>query len=153
MSDHDITAPDLDEDRRNAADFSTNLHHDGAQSSLDIAFQYPISLIVNALGVPPKFMRDKAKAHDVLTGALIGSARHAIRQVEADVDILIAAGGEAGGHCGEISTMVLIPEVARALKAINVETLFWPLVESQRENKWQRPWPWGRQALGVDRFG
>ena len=67
-------------------------------------------------------MRDKAKAHGVLTGALIGSARHAIRQVEADVDILIAAGGEAGGHCGEVSTMVLIPEVARALKAINVET-------------------------------
>ena len=122
LNDHDISAPDLDDDRRNAADFSKNLHQDGAQSSLDIAFQYPISLIVNALGVPPQFLREKAKAHGVLTGALIGSARHAIRQIEADIDILIAAGGEAGGHCGEVSTMVLIPEVARALRAINVDT-------------------------------
>ena len=32
------------------------------------------------------------------------------------VDILVAAGGEAGGHCGEISTLVLIPEVYRAVK-------------------------------------
>jgi NAD(P)H-dependent flavin oxidoreductase YrpB (nitropropane dioxygenase family) len=27
-------------------------------------------------------------------------------------------GGEAGGHCGEVSTMVLVPEVARAIKPI-----------------------------------
>ena len=31
------------------------------------------------------------------------------------VDVLIAQGTEAGGHCGEISTMVLIPEVVDAV--------------------------------------
>ncbi|WP_235532922.1 nitronate monooxygenase, partial [Sphingomonas sp. Leaf412] len=30
-------------------------------------------------------------------------------------DILVVQGGEAGGHCGEVSTMVLVPEVIRAI--------------------------------------
>ncbi len=33
------------------------------------------------------------------------------------VDVVIAAGGEAGGHCGDVSTLVLVPEVVRALEA------------------------------------
>ena len=49
--------------------------------------------------------------------ALVGSAKHALAQVQAGVDILIAAGTEAGGHCGEIGTMVLVPDVIRALRA------------------------------------
>jgi NAD(P)H-dependent flavin oxidoreductase YrpB (nitropropane dioxygenase family) len=32
------------------------------------------------------------------------------------VDILVAQGTEAGGHCGEVSTMVLVPEVIKAIK-------------------------------------
>src|SRR6267154_2137047 len=43
---------------------------------------------------------------------------HPIRQVAAGVDILVAQGTEAGGHCGEVSTMVLVPEVIKAVKAI-----------------------------------
>ena len=41
-----------------------------------------------------------------------------MRQVEAGVDILIAAGSEAGGHTGEVSTMVLIPEIVNALNGL-----------------------------------
>ena len=41
-----------------------------------------------------------------------------MRQVAAGVDILVAQGTEAGGHCGEVSTMVLVPEVIKAVKAI-----------------------------------
>ena len=38
---------------------------------------------------------------------------------------LVAQGGEAGGHCGEVSTLVLVPEVVRALKAAgHLETRF-----------------------------
>ena len=48
--------------------------------------------------------------------ALVGAKEHALRQVAAGVDIVVAQGGEAGGHCGEVSTMVLIPEVVRALE-------------------------------------
>ena len=67
-------------------------------------------------GMPPKEMVDMAKERNVLVGALVGAKKHAINQVNAGVDVLIVAGGEAGGHCGEVSTMVLIPEVYNAVK-------------------------------------
>jgi NAD(P)H-dependent flavin oxidoreductase YrpB (nitropropane dioxygenase family) len=58
------------------------------------------------------------KAHGVPVAALVGAKEHAIRQVEAGVDILVVQGTEAGGHCGEVSTIVLVPEVLQAIKPI-----------------------------------
>lgn len=86
-----------------------------AASILDVAFAHPIALIVNALGVPPAYMLELAKQKGVPCGALVGAKHHAIKQAEAGVDILIVSGTEAGGHCGEVSTMVLVPEVAEAV--------------------------------------
>ena len=83
---------------------------------LDASFRHPIRLIANALGVPPKEMIDMGKAHGVPVAALVGAKEHAVRQVAAGVDILVAQGTEAGGHCGEVSTMVLVPEVIKAIK-------------------------------------
>jgi NAD(P)H-dependent flavin oxidoreductase YrpB (nitropropane dioxygenase family) len=83
---------------------------------LEISFDHPIRLIANALGVPPKAMIEIGKAHGVPVAALVGAKEHAIRQVAAGVDILVAQGTEAGGHCGEVSTMVLVPEVIKAVK-------------------------------------
>lgn len=83
---------------------------------IDVAFAHPIKMIVNALGVPPQYMMDIAKEKGVVTGALVGAREHALKQAKAGVDILIASGTEAGGHCGEVSTMVLIPEVCEAVK-------------------------------------
>jgi NAD(P)H-dependent flavin oxidoreductase YrpB (nitropropane dioxygenase family) len=85
---------------------------------LDVSFRHPIRLIANALGVPPKAMIEMGRKHDVPVAALIGSKEHALRQVAAGVDILVAQGTEAGGHCGEVSTMVLVPEVIKAIKPI-----------------------------------
>ena len=85
---------------------------------LDVSFRHPIRLIANALGVPPKAMIDMGKAHGVPVAALVGAKEHAIRQVAAGVDILVAQGTEAGGHCGEVSTMVLVPEVIKAIRPI-----------------------------------
>ena len=83
---------------------------------LDIAFNHPIKIIVNALGVPPLRMLELAKQNNVASGALVGNTQHALKQAESGVDIIISSGTEAGGHCGEISTMVLVPEVVEALK-------------------------------------
>lgn len=91
---------------------------EGSERLMDVAFAHPIRLIVNALGVPPKSMLERARAQGVPTAALIGAREHAVRQVEAGVDILVAQGGEAGGHCGEVSTIVLIPEVMRAIRGM-----------------------------------
>ena len=83
---------------------------------MDVAFRHPIRLIANALGVPPASMLDRARGHGIPCAALVGAREHALRQVEAGVDIIIAQGTEAGGHCGEVSTMVLVPEVVNAAR-------------------------------------
>ena len=122
MTDHGIETVDLEGARSNSANFAINMRDEGAASSLEVAFQYPIKLIVNALGVPPKIMLDLAKHRGVATGALVGAKEHAVNQVGAGVDVLIVAGGEAGGHCGDVSTMVLIPEVYRAVQDMGAKT-------------------------------
>ena len=96
--------------------FSENMREEGALRQLVVAFAHPIGLIANALGVPPDYMRERSKQEGVPVAALVGAKEHAIRQVRAGVDILVAAGGEAGGHCGEISTLVLVPEVQAAIQ-------------------------------------
>jgi NAD(P)H-dependent flavin oxidoreductase YrpB (nitropropane dioxygenase family) len=91
---------------------------------LEVSFRHPIRLIANALGVPPKEMIDMGRKHGVPVAALVGAKEHAVRQVAAGVDILVVQGTEAGGHCGEVSTMVLVPEVIKAIKPIrNVPVL------------------------------
>ena len=82
---------------------------------MEVAFRHPIRLIANALGIAPPAMIEEGKRRGVPVAALVGAKEHAIRQAEAGVDIIVAQGGEAGGHCGEVSTLVLIPEVVRAL--------------------------------------
>lgn len=85
---------------------------------LEVSFRHPIRLIANALGVPPKAMIEMGRTHGVPVAALVGAKEHALRQVAAGVDILVVQGTEAGGHCGEVSTMVLVPEVIKAIKPI-----------------------------------
>jgi NAD(P)H-dependent flavin oxidoreductase YrpB (nitropropane dioxygenase family) len=91
---------------------------DEALKVLDAAFRHPIKLIANALGVPPPSMIELGKRHGVPVAALVGAKEHAIRQVKAGVDVLVVQGGEAGGHCGEVSTLVLVPEVLKAIKPL-----------------------------------
>ncbi|WP_291846292.1 nitronate monooxygenase [Bradyrhizobium sp.] len=96
----------------------------GAAKLLDVAFQHLIKLFVNALGVPPKSIMERARSKGFLVGALTGAKEHAIKHAEAGVDILVAAGTEAGGHCGEVSTMVLVPEVLQAVEPYeNIDVL------------------------------
>ena len=114
----DVDPNELEEDRKNHLRFGKNMTPEGAHESLTVAFNHPIKMIVNALGMPPKQMVDMAKDAGVKVGALVGAKKHAINQINAGVDVLIVAGGEAGGHCGEVSSMVLIPEVYNAIKDI-----------------------------------
>ena len=96
--------------------YGDNLREKGASVILDAAFSHPVKMVVNALGVPPDFMLDRARRAGIVVGALAGAREHAIKHAEAGVDVIIVSGTEAGGHCGEVSTMVLIPEVLEALK-------------------------------------
>ena len=104
--------------------FGDNLREKGASAQMDVAFTHPIKMIVNALGVPPPGMFERARKAGILVGALTGAKEHAVKHAEAGVDVLVVSGTEAGGHCGEVSTLVLVPEVVEAMQAYpNVSVL------------------------------
>lgn len=114
LAQHDIDTGDL-WDNSVQEGVGDNMREVGAGRILDAAFSHPVKLVVNALGVPPDFMFERARAKGIKVGALAGAKEHAIKHAEAGVDVIIVAGTEAGGHCGEVSTMVLLPEVLDAL--------------------------------------
>ncbi|MEW9548525.1 NAD(P)H-dependent flavin oxidoreductase [Nonomuraea sp. NPDC050783] len=92
----------------------------GATGLVDVALKHPIGLIASALGPPPPEMTAKAREAGVPVAALVGTVEHARRQVAAGADLIVAQGTEAGGHTGEISTMVLVPQVVDAVAPVPV---------------------------------
>ncbi len=87
---------------------------------IEIALAHPIALLASALGPPPKAAIDQAHDQGVKVAALIGRVEQAVRDVQLGVDIIIAQGYEAGGHTGEVSTMVLVPDVVDAVGPVPV---------------------------------
>ncbi|MDQ1012707.1 NAD(P)H-dependent flavin oxidoreductase YrpB (nitropropane dioxygenase family) [Streptomyces sp. V4I23] len=98
----------------------TGWMEDVARRQLDVAFDRPVRLLANALGSPPADVVERAHDHGALVAALAGSARHARHHAEAGIDVVVAQGYEAGGHTGEIASMVLTPEVADAVAPLPV---------------------------------
>jgi len=99
-----------------AVPFSANQ----ADPLLEVALAHRPSLVVNALGPPPAHMIERAKQEGRWVGALAGKAQHAERHVNVGVDVIIAQGAEAGGHTGEVGSMVLIPEIVDAVTPVPV---------------------------------
>ncbi len=91
--------------------------HSVARQHVEVALAHPARLIANALGPPPEDVIASAHSAGMLVAALAGKAEHARRQVASGVDIVVAQGYEAGGHTGEIGSMVLVPEIVDAVGA------------------------------------
>ncbi|WP_328478050.1 nitronate monooxygenase family protein [Actinoplanes sp. NBC_00393] len=91
--------------------------HSVARTHVEVALTHPARLIANALGPPPEDVIQQAHAHGLLVAALAGRADHARSHLAGGVDIVVAQGYEAGGHTGEIGSMVLIPEIVDAVGA------------------------------------
>jgi NAD(P)H-dependent flavin oxidoreductase YrpB (nitropropane dioxygenase family) len=115
MQEHNVPPlpEDLGQDRAKAAGLGVD---DQAGRSVEVALSHEgVKLLVNALGPPPEDVVKKAHDQGVLVGALIGNTHHAQKQIDIGVDILVAQGGEAGGHTGDVATMVLVPEIVDAV--------------------------------------
>ena len=119
-----------------------NISPKGYEPLLDVAFSHDIRLIASALGPPPSDLVDRAHDHDVLVAALAGTTQHARRHAAAGVDLIVAQGTEAGGHTGEVATMVLVPEVVDAVAPT-----------SRAGCRRDRPRPSDRRGPGVGRRG
>jgi NAD(P)H-dependent flavin oxidoreductase YrpB (nitropropane dioxygenase family) len=85
-----------------------------ATPQVEVALQHPkVTLIANALGTPPADMIKHIHDSGRKVAALCGSPFQARKHAEANVDIIIAQGGEGGGHCGEVGSIVLWPQVVK----------------------------------------
>ena len=109
-----LGVPPLPEDSP-AGDGVLGWLHSIAREHVDVALAHPVRLIANALGPPPPDVIERAHAHGLVVAALAGRAAHAHAQVDGGVDIVVAQGYEAGGHTGEIASMVLVPEIVDAV--------------------------------------
>ena len=76
---------------------SSALSGNTGQSLLEVSLNHPIKLMANALGVPPDYMIEAGKQRGIPVAALVGAKEHAIKQVHAGVDLIVAQGTEAGG--------------------------------------------------------
>ncbi|WP_299562289.1 nitronate monooxygenase family protein [uncultured Mycolicibacterium sp.] len=110
----DLGVPPLSEDKERNEGVLGWLHS-VARSHVEVALGHPIKLIANALGSPPVDVIEQVHKAGVPVAALAGSAKHAQRHVDNGVDIVVAQGHEAGGHTGEIGSVVLWPEIVDAV--------------------------------------
>lgn len=72
------------------------------------------NVFVGALGVPREVI-DLCHEHNVLVVNMCGKVRHAVAAAEADCDIVVAQGTEAGGHTGQVATFPLVPQIVDAV--------------------------------------
>jgi NAD(P)H-dependent flavin oxidoreductase YrpB (nitropropane dioxygenase family) len=120
MLDRYAVAP-LPESRRQAGSRLMPFSSQSAKGLLDVIWAHDkVKLIANALGPAPGYLVAEAHNRGLLVAGLAGTVAHARRQRDAGVDMIIAQGSEAGGHTGEISTMVLVPQVVDAVAPVPV---------------------------------
>jgi len=84
-----------------------------------IAVEEGVKVVITGAGNPGKYI-EMWKENNILVFPVIPSVALAIRMERAGADAVIAEGGEAGGHVGELTTMSLIPQV---VDAINIPVL------------------------------
>lgn len=91
-----------------------------ARLHIESAVRHGAALVVSALGTPPADVVGELHERGLPVGAMVGSPRHARAQLEAGVDLVIAQGSEAAAHAGDVSTMVLVPEIVDLVAPIPV---------------------------------
>lgn len=87
---------------------------------VEVALASNITLFANALGIAPPDVIDRFHERGVRVAGLAGTPRHGEKHREAGTDVVICTGYEAGGHTGEIGSMVLIPDMVDACDGLPV---------------------------------
>jgi enoyl-[acyl-carrier protein] reductase II len=86
-----------------------------ASDALELAAKHRVPVVTTGAGVPGKVLA-RLKPLGTRVIPVVASVTQARRVEKQGADAVIAEGMEAGGHIGELTTMVLIPQAAAALK-------------------------------------
>lgn len=73
-----------------------------------------VKVVTTGAGAPGKYM-EMWKSHGIKVIPVVPSVAIAKRMVRSGADAVIAEGTESGGHVGELTTMVLVPQVVDAV--------------------------------------
>jgi len=90
---------------------------------VDVIIEEGAKLFVSAVGIPPKRIIDKFHKHHIPVMNMVGAPKHAVKAIEAGVDIICAQGGCGGGHTGDIDTVVLVPAIVDICKPKGIPVL------------------------------
>ncbi|MDR1741067.1 MAG: nitronate monooxygenase [Synergistaceae bacterium] len=85
-----------------------------APDALDLAEKYNVPVVTTGAGAPGKVL-SRLKPLGTVVIPVVASVAVAVRAARQGADAVIAEGMEAGGHIGDLTTMVLIPQVVSAV--------------------------------------
>ncbi|OOB79163.1 MAG: 2-nitropropane dioxygenase [Epulopiscium sp. Nuni2H_MBin001] len=86
-----------------------------AHEIADVILEENVSIVTTGAGNPAKYMK-AWQENGTKVIPLVPSVALARRMEQAGADAVVVEGCEAGGHIGELTTMVLVPQVVDALK-------------------------------------
>jgi NAD(P)H-dependent flavin oxidoreductase YrpB (nitropropane dioxygenase family) len=117
LADHGVPELPSDQKHRELLGWTTAT----AEPQIDVILRHDKArLVANALGTPPADVVARIQSADKLVGALCGSVRHALSHRDAGLDFVVCQGTEGGGHCGEVASVVLWPQVIDAVDPLPV---------------------------------
>lgn len=90
------------------------LMSENAEEIAQLVCEEKIKIITTGAGSPGKYLK-MWKEHGITIIPVVASVAMAKRMAKEGADAVIAEGGEAGGHVGEITTMALLPQVIDAV--------------------------------------
>ena len=85
--------------------------HGKLDELVDLIIDSGACLFVSAVGVPPKRIIDKFHKNNILVMNMVGHPKHAVKALDAGVDMVCGQGTEGGGHTGDVANSVLIPSI------------------------------------------
>ena len=87
----------------------------GASDIVDMIIRHGVKVASYGRAPKAQFI-ERFKSAGVLCVPTVGAARHAQKAVQLGADIIIAQGGEGGGHTGSVPTSILVPQVVDTVK-------------------------------------
>ena len=86
-----------------------------ANDALEVAIKHKVPVVTTGAGSPGKVL-ERLKPLGTIVIPVVASVTQARRVEKQGADAVVAEGMEAGGHIGELTTMVLTPQIANAIK-------------------------------------